>query len=127
MPGPRDADDILRDGTTDLTATANLTHTLSKGIHHTNPLAVVVLVPQASAGDSLKVTAKYTDTGKKIEVTHTDSIDDNTTYPFLLRLPLPFSAALALAVDLTITDDGSPDFGAVQVWLERAEDAKVDA
>lgn len=127
MAGPRDSNDILRDGSADLTSTENLTHTLNGGIAYTVPLAVYVLVPEVSAGDSLKVTAKYTDSGKKIEVTHTDSIDGNTTVPYILRLPLPPSDATSLGVDLTITDNGSPDFGAVQVWLEREEYAKVDA
>lgn len=126
MPGPRDADNIIRTGATNLTNTENLTYTLTAGVAHTSPMALNVLVPQASSGDSLKVTAKFTTAGKKIEVTHTDEIDDNTAYPFLLRLPLPFTTSPDLAVDLVVTG-GPGNFGAVQAWLERAENAKVDA
>jgi len=133
MPGPRDASTttMLRASTDgNLTIDENVTATLTKGSPHVANLGVYVLVPQASTGDTLKVTAKITTSGDKIEVTHTDDIDDNTTFPFLLILPLPptKSDATALTVNLNVTDGGGGvNFGAVQVWLERSEHAKVDA
>ena len=127
MPGPRDNDHLLRDGTSDLTATESAqAFTVTGGIHSVNPISLLVLVPKASASDTLKVAVKCTTTGKKIEVTHTDVIDDNSTFPYELELPLPQSVGEAWTFDLTLTGS-SIDFGAVQVWLERTRTAKVDA
>jgi hypothetical protein len=127
--GPRDADLILRDGATlgNLVGDETVTGTLPAGVSVTSPLAVVVLVPQTSASDTLKVTAKITTSGKKIEVTHTDDIDGNTTFPFVLRLPLPpVKGGTALSVVLDTTGSGI-NYGEVDVWVERGGLAKVDA
>ena len=126
MPGPRDADMILRVGSTsDLTADETKTITVDGGIYMTRPLAVNVLVPKSGgSGKTLKVTAKFTTDGSRIEVTHTDPIDDATTYPFLLVLPLPPTLDEALSVVLDVTG-GSEDFGAVEVWLEGVSTAVV--
>lgn len=128
MPGPRDADMILRVGSAgDLTGTETKSKTLPAGIYMTRPLCVKVLVPsQSGTSPTLKVTAKFTTDGKEIEVTHTENIDDATTYPFLLVLPLPHTDDTALSVVLTVGGT-SPDFGAVDVWLEGQELAKVPA
>lgn len=126
--GMVDSDLLLRDGSTDLTATESAqSFTLHAGNPLVKPMALYVLVPEVSSGDSLKVTAKCTTTGEKIEVVHSDSIDGNTSVPYLLCLPLPPSRGTAWTYDLTITDNGSPDFGAVKVWVGLTDNAKVDA
>lgn len=124
---PRDNAHILRDGSTNLTATENLTHTIAGG----NPLQrqsmVYVIVPsQSGTSPTLKVTAKSLTDGKEIEVTHTENIDDGLTYPYELKLPLPPSDDTSWQVDLTVGGT-TPNFGAVQVWLEGAQIAKVPA
>ena len=128
MPGPRDADMILRVGSSsDLTADETKTKTVTGGIYFTRPLSVNVLVPQSGgSGKTLKVIAKFTTDGSRIEVTHTDLIDDATTYPFLLRLPLPPTLDESLSVVLDVSG-GSENFGAVEVWLEGVSVAKVPA
>lgn len=126
MAGPRDTDLILRDGSTDLDATETVTLTMTGGHPRERSLAVNVLIPsQSGTSPTLAIVAKFTDTNRKIEVTHTDSIDDSGTYPKLVSLPLPPTLASALSVVLTLAGT-SPDFGAVQVWLERADYALVD-
>lgn len=131
--GPRDVDLILRVGATEgnLTADETDTKTLANGVPVSKPLAVAVLVPQKSGTDTLKVTAKITTAGKKIEVTHTDNIDDGTTYPFVLILPLPPVPGpdLTLSVDYNVTDvdGGGVNFGEVQAWVEQGGQAKVNA
>lgn len=125
--GPRDASLILRssaDG--NLTGTETDTVTMTKGIAVQRPLAVNVVVPQASTSDTLKVTAKCTTAKKKIEVTHTDVIDDNSTFPYHLILPLSPSDGDTWDVVLTITGS-SVNFGEVDVWIEQSGLAKVDA
>ena len=126
MPGPRDADMILRVGSSsDLTADETKTITVVGGIYFTRPLAVNVLVPKSGGGGkTLKVTAKFTTDGERIEVTHTDLLDDATTYPFHMVLPLPPTLDEALSVVLDVTG-GSEDFGAVEVWLEGVSQAQV--
>lgn len=128
MPGPRDNAKILRDSTSgNLTATENLTVTIEGGVHKTSPLQVAVAVPsQSGTSPTLKVTAKSLTDGKEIEVTHTENIDDATSYPFELRLPLPLSDDSSWQVDLVV-GGSSPNFGATEVWLESAELAKVPA
>ena len=129
--GPRDVDLILRVGATEGAFTADETDTvtLPNGVPVTKPLSVVVLVPQASGTDTLKVTAKITTTDKKIEVTHTDNIDDGTTYPFVLVLPLPPlpgpDLTLSVTYDGTDVDGGGFDFGEVQCWVEQGGQAKL--
>ena len=118
---------VQRDGSTDLTAdelTQAFTLDFGNPIQH--QLAMYVNVPQASASDSLKVTVRCLTTGEKIEVTHTDSIDDNSTFPFMLVLPLPPSQGTSWEYDLDVTGS-SIDFGAVEVWLGLQDNAKVDA
>ncbi len=127
MAGPRDNALVLRD-TSDgnLTATETDTVTMTKGVAVTRPLAVNVIVPQASTSDTLKVTAKCTTSGEEIEVTHTNVIDDNSTFPYHLILPLPASIGSAWSVVLTITGS-SVNFGVVESWIELGGLAKVDA
>lgn len=125
--GPRDASLVLRDSTDgNLTADETLSVTMTEGVAVVRPLAVNVVVPQTSASDTLKVTAKSTETGKKIEVTHTDVIDGNSTFPFHLILPLPPLDADTWQVVLDVTGSAI-NFGAVDVWLEYSPLAKVDA
>ena len=128
MSGPRDNSLILRSSTDgDLTATENLTVTIVGGVHVRKPLGVHVTVPsQAGTTPTLKVTVKSLTDGKEIEVTHTENIDDATTYPFELILPMPPSDDTSWQVDLTLGGT-SPDFGAVDVWMEAVEIAKVPA
>lgn len=124
---PRDNAHIIRDGSSDLTATENTAFTVGGG----NPVQrlhmLMVLVPsQSGTTPTLKVTAKSLTDGKEIEVTHTENIDDATTFPFELKLPLPPSDDTSWQVDLVVGGT-SPDFGAVQVWLEGSQIAKVPA
>ncbi len=128
MPGPRDADMIIRVGSSgDLTATETKSKTLPAGIFMTRPLCLKVLVPsQAGTTPTLVVTAKFTTDGKEIEVTHTQNLDDAETYPFTVVLPLPHTDDTALDVVFTV-GGSSPDFGAVEAWLEGQELAKVPA
>ena len=125
MPGPRDQDLVLRDGGTDLTVTETLTtKTLRGGNADRTGMSLFWLIPQDSGTDTLAVAAKFLDTGKKIEVTHTDAhVSGTDTTPVVYSMPLPRTDAESLSVVLTVV--GSADFGAVQVWLERAEKAKV--
>lgn len=125
MPGPRDADMIIRDGTPDLTATETKTKTLPGGTFQVSRLGLTVLVPsQAGTTPTLVVTAKFTTDGKEIEVVHTENIDALTTFPFKLHLPLPYTDDTALSVVFTVGGT-TPDFGAVEAWLEREELAAV--
>lgn len=126
--GPRDADHVLRDGACDLTADElNTAFTLLGGNHRDNPLSLYVLVPEVSACDSLKVTVRTATDGKEIEVTHVENIDECTTLPFLLELPLPFSSDTSWQYDLNVTGS-CVDMGAVQVWVALAsEEANVPA
>ena len=128
MPGPIDSDLVLRAASVgDLTSDETDTLTLPGGVHRSRQLAVNVLVPQSGgSGKTLKVTASFTDTGKRISVTHTENIDDATGYPFLLVLPLPITKAELLSVLLDVTG-GSENFGAVESWVEIAEFANVPA
>ena len=122
-----DADLVLRDGSSDLVSD-ELTQAFT--LHTGNPLykslALYVLVPTVSASDSLIVTVRCTTTGSKIEVVHTDSIDTNTTTPFLLVLPMPPSSGTAWNYDLNLTGS-SVNLGAVEVWVGLGDNAKVDA
>lgn len=121
MPGPRDAELVLRVASA-LTATETKTTTLKGGIKQTNPLAVYVRCPTAPTGTSptLKVTAKSTTADKKFEVTHTDNIDGSDTYPLTVVLPLPYTDAPDWSVVLTVGGT-TPSFANVEVWLERAD------
>lgn len=121
-----DVDFLLRDGSTNLTASElNKTFTLNTGVPLKKGLALYVLVPAVSASDSLKVTVRCTTADEKIEVTHTDSVDGNTTAPFLLVLPMPPSGGTAWEYDLALTGSAL-DFGAVKVWIGLVDNAKVD-
>lgn len=128
MPGPRDADMIIRTGSAaDLTVTETKTKTLPGGTFMTRPLCLKVLVPsQAGTTPTLKVTAKFTTDGKGVEVTHTENLDDGITYPFTLVLPLPYTNDTALSVVFTV-GGSNPDFGAVEAWVEGQELTNVPA
>ncbi len=128
MPGPRDADMIVRVGSSgDLTATETKSITVTGGIYMTRPLALRVLVPsQAGTTPTLVITAKFTTDGKEIEVVHTENIDDASTFPFTLVLPLPPTSDESLDVVFTVGGT-SPDFGAVEAWLEGVSPAQVPA
>jgi hypothetical protein len=121
-----DADLVLRDGTSDLTAD-ELTQafTMNNGNPTQHIMGLYVLVPQSGgSGKTLKVTARCTTTGRKIEVTHTDNFDDATAYPFLMSLPLPPTQGTAWDYDLNV-GGGSEDFGAVEVYLGLVDNAVV--
>ena len=126
MPGPRDKDLIVRLGSVgNLTTTANLAQTLSNGNPRERGLGLSVLVPsQSGTSPTLKVTVKTLTDGKEIEVTHTENIDDATTFPFFLHLPMPASDDSSWQVDLVVAGT-SPDFGAVEAWMEPSELARV--
>ena len=128
MPGPRDADAIIRPSTDpNLTATETKTLTLPAGTFQVMRLGLTVLVPsQAGTTPTLVVTAKFTTDGKEIEVTHTENIDASTTFPFRLHLPLPYTDDTALSVVFTVGGT-TPDFGSVEAWLERESVAAVPA
>lgn len=128
MPGPRDADLLVRVGSvSDLTATETKSVTVTGGIYMTRPLCLKVLVPsQAGTSPTLVVAAKFTTDGQQIEVTHTQNIDDGTTFPFTLVLPLPHTLDESLDVVFTVSGT-NPDFGAVEAWLEGIELANVPA
>ncbi len=126
MPGPRDNALVVR-STGNLTATENLAQTLSNGNPRERGLGLSVLVPsQAGTSPTLKVTVKTLTDGKEIEVTHTENIDDATTFPFFLHLPMPASDDSSWQVDLVVAGT-SPDFGVVQAWMEISELARVPA
>ena len=124
----RDADHIIRDGTSDLTADETIAFTLIGGQPKEAPLAVHVLVPTLSASGTLTVTIRSTTTSEKITVSHTDALTQGTTtVPYTLKLPIPPSRGTAWEIVLDV-GGGSEDFGAVQVRIEHLEDyAKVDA
>ena len=127
MAGPREDTLILRNDGSNLTSTETDTVTLSGGVGIVRPLAVNVVVPsQSGTTPTLKVTAQCTEDGESIEVTHTDTIDDATTFPFHLVLPLPPSKGEAWSVVLTVGGT-SPNFGAVEARIEDSELANVPA
>lgn len=124
---PRDKTQILRDGSTDLTATESaLAFTIPAGSYR-RPMAVHVLLPVAAAGTTptLKVDCKSTDTDEKVESTHTDNVTDVkipgalAAYPAILTIPVPLSRSVNYEVNLTVGGT-TPDFGAVQVWVDQA-------
>ncbi|KKN71166.1 hypothetical protein LCGC14_0423290 [marine sediment metagenome] len=120
-----DADLVLRDGTSDLTAD-ELTQafTMNNGNPTQHIMALYVLVPQVTGSTTLKVTVRCTTTGRKIEVTHTDNFDSATAYPFLACIPLPPTQGTAWNYDLNV-GGGSEDFGAVEVYLGLVDNAVV--
>lgn len=118
---------VQRDGASNLTADELAqAFTLHTGNPIQKPMALYVRVPQASASDTLKVTVDCISTGELIEVTHGDVIDDNTTFPFLLVLPLPPSLGTSWTYDLDVTGSGI-NFGGVEVWIGLVDNAKVNA
>ena len=124
MPGPRDADLVLRDGSTNLTATETLTKTMRGGNSHINPLSVKVLIPTNASTENINVRVRFTDSGKQISITHTTNhIGGTDTAPDPYEFPLPITDAESLEVLLTVS--GSTSWGAVQVWLERTKTAKT--
>lgn len=124
---PRDNAHIIRDGSSDLTATETTTFTVGGGNPVQRMAMLMVLVPsQAGTLPTLKVTVQTVTDGKEIEVTHTQNIDAATTFPFLLQLPM--SPSLDTAWQVVFTVGGTtPDFGAVQAWLEGSQLAVVPA
>ena len=116
---PRDADKIIRVGAdADLTATETIPFTLEAGVPFVRPSSLVVLVPsQTGTNPTLVVTVQAVTDGEEIEVTHTENIDSSSTFPFLLVLPLPPSDDTAWQVVLTVGGT-TPDFGAVEVWID---------
>ncbi len=125
---PRDSDKIVRVGTdSDLTATETLAFTLEGGSYFTRPFTLRALIPsQAGTTPTLKVTVQTLTDGEEIEVTHTENFDDATTYPAELVLPLPPSVDTAWQVVLTVGGT-TPDFGAVEVWIDGPEKSNVPA
>lgn len=127
MAGPRDDSLILRNDGSNLESTETDTVTISGGVAIVRPLSVHVIVPsQSGTSPTLVVTAKCTTSGKEIEVTHTNAIDDGSTFPFHLILPLPPVNGAAWSVVLTVAGT-SPNFGAVEAWMENSELANVPA
>ncbi len=125
---PRDADKIVRVGSdSDLTATETKTFTLEGGAYMQRPFTLRVLVPsQAGTTPTLVVKVRALTDGKEIEVTHTENIDASTTFPFDLILPLPPSDDTSW--DAVFTVGGTtPDFGAVEAWIDGPALAKVPA
>ena len=128
MAGPVDSALVVRqasDGALTADETVQITF-MKAGVPVNRNLMLHVVVPQGSTSDTLKVTARSTDPGNAIEVSHVDVIDDNTTYPFELKLPMPpvDSDGWDFVFDVTGT---SIDFGVVLAHVELAELAKVDA
>ena len=90
-------------------------------------MALHVNVPsQAGTTPTLVVTVQTLTDGKEIEVTHTENIDASTTFPFDLILPLPASDDTAWQAVFTVGGT-TPDFGAVEAWVEAGERAAVPA
>lgn len=125
MPGPKDTTlDVRTSADGSLTADETVTGTFDGGIHTKTPLALHVVFPQdlAEASDTVKVTFKFTDSGKKLEVTHTDAlVTAGDTFPFELVLPVPPSDSEGYSVVFDITDDdsgGDFDAGEVLAWFE---------
>ncbi len=125
---PRDADKIVRVGTdADLTATETKTFTLEGGAYMQRPFTFRVLIPkQAGTSPTLVVTVQALTDGQEIEVTHTENFDDATTYPAELILPLPPSSDTAWQAVFTVGGT-SPDFGAVEAWIDGPALAVVPA
>ena len=120
-----DADLVLRDGSTDLTADSlTQAFTMNNGNPLQKPMALYVLIPKVTGSTTLQVTVRCTTTGRKIEVVHTDNVDSATAMPFLMCLPLPPSPGTAWNYDLNV-GGGSEDFGAVEVYLGLVDNAVV--
>ncbi len=124
---PRDNAHIIRDGSSDLTITETTAFTVGGGNPVQRMHMLMAIVPsQSGTSPTLKVTVQSLTDGKVIDVTTTENIDDATTFPFELKLPLPPSDDTAWQVVFTV-GGASPDFGAVQAWLEGSQIAKVPA
>ncbi len=124
---PRDNAHIIRSGGSDLTATETTAFTVDGGNPVQRLTMLMILVPsQSGTTPTLKVTVQSLTDGEEIEVTHTQNIDAATTFPFELKLPLPPSLDTSWQVVFTLGGT-TPDFGAVQAWLEGSQLAKVPA
>ena len=128
--GPLDSDSVVRAAATlnaDETSSEN-TFTLEGGSPLDQGYAVVANFPTTPTGTSpsVKVNLKASDAGELIEVTHTDAIDSNTTYPFTLVLPVPPSRSENWEVEFDVSGT-SPVFANVSAYVTRRVHAKVDA
>lgn len=124
----RDADQIVRDGSSNLTADETIAFTVVGGVPTKHQMNMNILVPTLSTSDTLSVTLRCVSTGKKITVSHTDALTQGTTtVPFLLTLPFPPSDGTSWQLFLDV-GGSSVDHGAVQAWIEASSSyAKVDA
>ncbi len=104
----------LRDGSTHLTGDETLTSVLVGPM--TRPLWLHIIVPEVSSGDTLDVELEFCTAALP------------TTQVYNMNMPqiaaaghfaIPFFTKEAyLQVKLNETDNGGPDFGHVQVWID---------
>lgn len=105
---------VLRDGSTDLTADESLTAVNIGPM--TRPMELNVLVPEVSSGDTLDVEVEFNDDGST-EIANFNF--KQISAAGLYHEPI-FTHHDYILVKLNETDNGSPDFGAVKVWLAPA-------
>ncbi len=128
----------VKDSALEVRAASSLTATeaavavpaLTGGISLQKPMALYVKFPTAPTGTTptCLVSLNCTTAGHLLDIVHVDTIDDNTTYPFMLVLPFPPTedGAATWTVDFT-TGGTSPVYANVEAWVGLADNLKVDA
>ncbi len=105
---------VLRDGTSNLTGDETLTSKLVGPM--TRPMWLHIVVPAVSAGDVLDVELEFCAAALPTTEVYNMNMKQITvaghyTIPF-------FTKEDYLQVKLNETDNGGPNFGAVQVWID---------
>lgn len=105
---------VLRTGASNLTADETLTSVRIGPM--LRPMWLKVLVPAVSSGDVLDVELEFCDSSASTtEVQNMNMQQISTTG--LHQIPF-FTQYEYLQVKLNETDNGSPNFGAVKVWID---------
>ncbi len=128
----------VKDSALEVRAVSTLTTTeaavavpaLTGGISLQKPMALYVRFGTLPTGTSptCLVSLNCISAGHLLDIVHVDTIDENTTYPFMLTIPFPPTAlgASSWTVDFT-TGGTSPVFTNVEAWVGLADNLKVDA
>lgn len=107
---------VLRDGTANLTGDETLTSVNIGPM--VKPLTLNVLVPAVSSGEVLDVELEFCAAGATTTEIYNMNMKQITAAGFY---SIPFFTHLEyLQVKLNQTDNGSPNFGGVKVWITPA-------
>lgn len=130
MAGPKDSTLEIRTRAS-LTATENKTKTLDGGNVSKTPLSLHVVLPTTPTGTTpdLDISVECVTTNKALRITTVDTIDENSTYPLHIVIPLPPIDGASWEVDFVV-GSGSPTWLNVEAWFELAgteTETNVDA